>query len=154
MDRSANALVVPHHPSEEDVRVARSGRGKLRNASDRAPATLTLHENGMPTEVEVPEIALQMLRTIMEEIAEGHAVAVAAVDRTITTQEAADLLGVSRPYLIKVLERGDIPFQKVGTHRRVRLVDVLEYRARAEAAAEAAYAELVAQGQELRMGYD
>jgi excisionase family DNA binding protein len=153
MSKSTEALLGPVRPSEDDVRVARSGRTKLQQAGSNAAVTLTLHEGKERTDIDVPEIVMRMLQAIMDEVAEGHAVALAPVDRQITTQKAADLLNVSRPHLVKLLEGGKIPFQKVGSHRRVRLADVLEYRARMEADAEKAYAELVAQGQALGMGY-
>lgn len=61
---------------------------------------------------------------------------------------------MSRPYLIGLLEKGEIPFRKVGTHRRLRMTHVLAYKVRSEADAERAFRQLAAQGQKLRMGYE
>ena len=66
----------------------------------------------------------------------------------LTVSEVAELLKVSRPFVIKLLESGAIPFRKVGTHRRVRLVDVLEYRDKQDAVANAALEEMVRQAEE------
>ena len=66
------------------------------------------------------------------EIAQGHAVAVTALDAELTTQEAANHLKVSRPHLIRLLEEGQIRFRRVGTHRRVRFGDLEAYRTKAE----------------------
>ncbi len=74
---------------------------------------------------------LQVLRSVVEALASGQAVTIAPLHQRLTTQEAADLLGVSRPTLVKLLETGEIPFEQPGRHRRVRLVDVLACRERA-----------------------
>jgi excisionase family DNA binding protein len=81
-------------------------------------------------EVELPATALEALRSVAQALAAGQTITLIRHDRELTTQQAADLLQVSRPHLVKLLERGDLPFHKVGTHRRVRAEDLLAYRAR------------------------
>jgi excisionase family DNA binding protein len=61
---------------------------------------------------------------------QGRSVNIIPVNKEVTTQEAADFLNISRPYLVKLLEQGEIPFIKVGTHRRIRFSDVLKYKQR------------------------
>lgn len=72
----------------------------------------------------------------------------------LTTQEAADMLNVSRPHLVKLLEEGVLPFHKTGRHRRVRFADLMVYRDARQKESESAMAELAAQAQQLRMGYE
>ena len=78
-----------------------------------------------------------------------------AQDAELTTAQAADILNVSRPYVIKLLEEGKIPHRKTGTHRRIRLEDVLDYKAESKARKERAIDRLVADAQEQGgMGYE
>ena len=83
----------------------------------------------------------------------GNAVAVIAVEAEITTQQAADILKVSRPHLVGLLEQDSMPHRKVGAHRRVRLLDVLAYERRLDAERVKILEELAAQAQELDRGY-
>jgi excisionase family DNA binding protein len=83
----------------------------------------------------------------------GNAVTLIPVHAELTTQEAADYLNVSRPYLIQLLESGKIKYHKTGTHRRVKFVELEEYRRKTEAARQKAMEELALQAQELGMGY-
>lgn len=81
-------------------------------------------------QVELPAAVYQVLRQVVEAMAANLAVTVSPHARTLTTQQAADLLGVSRPTLVKVLEAGKVPFERVGAHRRILLRDLLDYRDR------------------------
>jgi excisionase family DNA binding protein len=104
--------------------------------------------------IELPKAASKVLLEALAEIAKGNGVAVVPVKPELSTQEAADLLNVSRPHLIKLLERGDIPFHRLGSHRRVRLEDALAYKRKFLDERKAALRELAAQAQELGMGYE
>lgn len=80
--------------------------------------------------LEIPEGLLDVLRFVAEALAEGRGVRVAPMDALLTTQQAAEFLGVSRPTLVSILERGEIPMDKPGRHRRVKLQDLVEYQDR------------------------
>lgn len=149
---ATDTLMTPVRPNEQDVRLARRSSSQLRRLmSRRSKIKLTVAAGEAQEELTIPVIAFRMLEMILNEMAQGHAVALSPVDREVTTQKAADLLNVSRPHLIKLLESGRIPFRKVGTHRRIRLADVLEYKTRMDSEADRAFAELVEQAQELGM---
>lgn len=100
-----------------------------------------------------PFTAIKLLLQILTQMAEGNAVTLIPIHAELTTQEAANLLNVSRPFLIKLLEQGKIPFHKVGTHRRIRFIDLLHFKAQADGVSQKALDELVKQAQELDMGY-
>jgi len=90
-----------------------------------------------------------MLAQILGFLANGQGVTVTPSNAMLTTQQAANILNVSRPYLIKLLEAGEIPFEKVGTHRRVAFGQLMEYRRRDDQERRSAADELTELGQEL-----
>lgn len=80
--------------------------------------------------IELPESAFRLLKAVIHQLAMDNAVSVVPVHKQLTTQQAADLLNISRPYLIQLLERKEIPYERVGTHRRLKFGDVMGYRQR------------------------
>jgi excisionase family DNA binding protein len=84
-------------------------------------------------EILLPESVYNALRQVIHALSSGQAVTIIPHDREMTTQEAADFLNVSRPYLIKLLEQGEIPYIKVGSHRRVRSQDIMAYKKQRDA---------------------
>ena len=79
-------------------------------------------------EIHIPESVYQVLRQVVNAMASGQAISIVPHEREMTTQEAADLLNVSRPFLIKLLKQGEISYIKVGTHRRIRSHDLMRYK--------------------------
>lgn len=104
-------------------------------------------------QIEVPAPAFELLVTILAEMANGNAVTVMPIHAELTTQEAANMLNVSRPYLVGLLENDKLPFRKVGTRRRVLLADLLAYKSADDARRLKAAAELTALSEEEDMGY-
>jgi excisionase family DNA binding protein len=100
-------------------------------------------------EYELPETVVRLLAAVVHTLAAGDAVTVVPVAKDITTQQAADVLNVSRQYLVRVLERGDIPFHKVGSHRRIAVADVLRYKRQRDHARQRGFAQLAELSQEL-----
>jgi len=101
----------------------------------------------------LPRAALDMLRNLLSEMAQGNAVTIVPVHAELTTQEAANMLNVSRPYLVKLLNQGKIAHTMVESHRRVRLTDLLAYKKDQDAASRSALDELTEQAQDLGLGY-
>jgi excisionase family DNA binding protein len=154
----AAELVVPIEPvapSEEDQRLAREAGRRLASHLETKPALeLQVVEGDRMGEVlPIPEPALHLLIRALDHLAEGNGVTLIPHRAELTTQQAAELLHVSRPFVIRLLEQGEIPYRKVGTHRRVLLRDLMEYKRRTDARREETLDELAAQAQELGMGY-
>ncbi|MFA6279454.1 MAG: excisionase family DNA-binding protein [Bdellovibrionales bacterium] len=110
-------------------------------------------ENGKSGEIALPAVAVRLLLNILNDMAKGSAVTVIPVHAELTTQQAADFLNVSRPFFVGLLEKGDIKYKKVGTHRRVRFEDILSYKKKIESEQDEALKELATEAQELNMGY-
>jgi len=143
-------------PSAEDIALARESGRALSTVLKTRDTTQQIDfqdDEGAVRTVTIPTTALRLLLDVLTEIGQGNAVSIIPIHAELTTQEAADVLNVSRPFLVQLLEKGEIPFHKIGTHRRVRYQDVITYKNRIDAARRNALDELTEQAQELGMGY-
>ncbi len=141
-------------PDRETVRSSRQAGEALAQVSGPADAVLRVSDRaGRVIEIAVPADAVSALGDVLEAIGQGHAVRVVADDEELTTNEAAALLHVSRPHLVSMLAAGELPFRLVGTHRRVRLADVLALKRRDDEARKRALDELTGLSDELGL-YD
>jgi excisionase family DNA binding protein len=143
-------------PTESDRRQAQELSRRLAPhlGKRRGLRVQVIPEGGQADEpLEVPVVALRLLVDVLTEMAQGNAVTLVPVHAELTTQQAADLLNVSRPFLVELLEKGEIPHRKVGRHRRVLFSDLMSYKQRSEAKRLKALEELAAEAQELGLGY-
>jgi excisionase family DNA binding protein len=114
----------------------------------RELATL-LAEGDAEEPLRLPATVRRLLAHLVHELAQGNAVTIVPVHAELTTNQAAELLNISRPYLVRLLDAGKIPFHRVGTHRRIYAADLLAYKARRRAEQHAALDELAREAQEL-----
>jgi excisionase family DNA binding protein len=142
-------------PTEAESMVANASRKTLEAHIHDPELSLTMEvKNGKRSEeLVLPPSAARLLLNILTELGQGNAVALDTVQPELTTQQAADLLNVSRPYLVKLLDDGVIPSRKIGTHRRVLREDVLAYKQDIDEKRLATLQELADQAQDLKMGY-
>jgi excisionase family DNA binding protein len=139
-------------PTEDESRLAAESSRLLAACVGRGEqARLRLIDGD--ADVTVPVSAIRMLVDILNQMAQGNAVSLVPIHAELTTQQAADLLNVSRPYLVKQLEAGKIPFHKLGRHRRIRFTDLTAYREQVDKASHEAADALTAKAQEMGLGY-
>ena len=142
-------------PSPNDVALARiSGQILARYTSPDRPLRMRVTDTEQEQQIELPAGAVSLLVDILDTMASGRGVMLIPENVELTTVQAAEVLHVSRPFLIKLLEEGRIPFRKVGRHRRIRIDDVMAYKTAIDREREAILDELAAEAQELNMGYE
>ena len=115
--------------------------------------TLTIEGNQQKLALKISSNVASAIVNLLQKLEQGKSVTVIEDDDEITTQEAADLLNVSRPYLIDLLEKQEIPYYRVGRYRRLKASDVLNYKQKIDQLRTLALDELTAQAQELDLGY-
>lgn len=147
-----NELPTPVLPNPQEAELARASSRLLATCIGHG-ATARLRVIDGDGEIEVPVSALRLLVDILANMAEGNAVSIVPIHAELTTQQAADFLNVSRPYLVGLVERGELPHHKVGTHRRVFFRDLLDYRQQRMDQSKAALDALAEQAQKLGLGY-
>ncbi|MDR3360145.1 MAG: helix-turn-helix domain-containing protein [Bifidobacteriaceae bacterium] len=135
-------------PEPSDTELAASALRGL-DAALGAVGPVLLRLSGEAAEVEVPRSALAALAQVLASFAHGEGVTVVPARAELTTQQAADALRVSRPFLIGLLDAGQIEYRTVGTHRRVRAASLIRYLRRDDARRQAAADELAAEAREL-----
>lgn len=149
----ADATKIPSAAVSEEAREAL--RTLVRVIPEEGAAQVRVHPAGEADEVTIslPREALELFVEVLGQMANGNAVTVVPVHAELTTHQAAEILNVSRPFLIGLLDAGKIPFRMVGTHRRIRFTDLMTYKQQDDARRDEALAELTRQVQDLGLGY-
>lgn len=130
--------------------VIRNERGNYRT---KRKSRITLHFNETNTSAQLPDRAIPIIEEMLKLIAEGKAFTIIPSDSALSSQEAADLLQVSRPHVVHLMEEGEIPYFKVGSHRRVLQEDLVAYQRELKKSREANLALIARQAQEDSLGY-
>lgn len=138
-------------PSERDAELATTSSRILSKYLTAGEFKIKLEPSG--EELVLPSAVGHLLTYLLTEMSQGNAVTLIPMHSQMTTQEAADHLNVSRPYVIKLIENRVLPHHKVGTHRRIKFSDLRAYKETVEAESRQALDNLTKQAQELDMGY-
>lgn len=137
-------------PDEQDKVLAEAASRELATRKSTERLTVRVDDG---KELVLPQAATLLLAHLLTEMAQGNAVTMIPIHAELTTQEAADYLNVSRPFFIGLLEKNQLKYRMVGTHRRVKFSDLVAFKKQSEETQKAAMDELVAQAQELGLGY-
>jgi len=149
-------LAVPAEPTALDREQAKAASGGFRRVISHGRRVRIQEVNAPAKEtatIEIPAIAVDLIQRVLQELARGRAVAIVPYESRLTTQQAADVLGVSRPYLIKLLNSRELPHELVGSHRRIRLRDLMEYKAKQEKQSQTLLDEMASESQEIDPEY-
>ncbi|WP_020559078.1 helix-turn-helix domain-containing protein [Thiofilum flexile] len=136
---------------EEAEKAAQSRRQLVALLGKGEDAELRLYDGDK--ELQVPIRAIHFLVEILDAMSQGEAISIVPINKELTTQEAANLLNVSRPYLVQLLEQGQLPYHKVGVRRKVLLKDLMDYKKKRDEESKQLLDELAAEAQNLDMGY-
>lgn len=139
-------------PAQKEVEAAVRGQRELAaylSTKMETQIIAILDADNNTHQIELPTSSLKMLMSVLGELAVGNAVQVVPVHAELTTQEAANILNVSRPHMVKLLEDGELPFHKTGRHRRVLFADLMKYKELRTSESNNAMQELAELSQEL-----
>jgi excisionase family DNA binding protein len=155
MTRTARVNIT--FPNESEVRCAAQGQRELASylaTSFETKRIQILDDRNAAHQIELPASALRLLVDILAEFAAGNGVGVVPMHPELTTQEAADLLNVSLPHFVKLLETQALLCHTAGELRRIRFHDLIKFKAERDQASERAMGELAKQAQALKLGYE
>lgn len=145
----------PVLPTSDDSKAALETLRALSTRAGASPKEVVRLQfrsrTGASQNVPLPRLALEPMIEILKQLASGNAVSIVPLRKELTTYDAAEMLNVSRPFVIGLLEKGEIAFRKVGTHRRIPLSALLEYKRKTDAIRDEALDFLAAQAQELKL---
>ena len=145
-------------PTKAEQKFARETMNELEKISSKKKSAYHIYISFQFKEkkesLEVPNYVVRCLKYLLSNMVLGNAVQIASVNTELSTQEAADMLGVSRPHVVKLLEQNKIPFKKVGTHRRIDLKDLQAYERKQKFRRQRNLSLLAEQAQDLKLGYE
>lgn len=146
----ADNLVHPEDAEAEELGLLRDRIDEIYHREGKA---LLIGPEAGDEPVELPGSVFEALRLVVDAMAQGQTIVLMPHGKEVTTQEAADMLHISRPHLIKLCDDGTLPFHRVGSHRRLRIEDVLAYRERRAIERREHLRELTQASEELDGGY-
>ncbi len=148
------SVKFPSPKACEEARVALRALSELpRRRTTSRTVQVRPGGEGSPVSVTVPREAFELFLEVLGQMANGNAVTIVPVHAELTSQQAADLLNVSRPHLVSLLAEGKIPFRLVGTHRRVLVADILAFKQKDDVQRKAVLDELTAEAEKHGLGY-
>lgn len=141
-------------PDREAIMLAREGATGLSKLLNEIPNSDRASVKMGGVDLILPRVAIELLREILADMSQGNAVSIVPLKAELTTQQAADYLNVSRPYLVGLLDAGEISHTKVGTHRRIKFEDLVAHKKKMHKKSISAMNTLMELSQEYKMGYE
>ncbi len=155
-------VIMAYTMKTNDLLVPTETEAVMAGEASRILATLTINneirielkdDKNQSMAMVLPSSIVRMIQHVLTEMSNGNAVTVMPINAEMTTQEAADFLNVSRPFIVKQIEAGVLPHHKIGTHRRISVQDLLTYKKKIDQEREQALTELTSEAQRLGLGY-